>query len=126
MSSSFTINYVKNKDGSGKQIPNTIPLSFGGRVSYSPGKQKILYALNLKGVGEYSPQEFDPITGDYVSASEPIKSYLMGDIQVIYNLTNTYQIVLGSTNVGNHTNMVYGPYIGRASYIEIKTKLERK
>ena len=30
MSSSFTINYVKNKDGSGKQIPNTIPLSFGG------------------------------------------------------------------------------------------------
>ena len=126
MSSSFTINYVKNKDGSGKQIPNTIPLSFGGRVSYSPGKQKILYALNFKGVGEYFPQEFDPITGDYVSAYEPIKSHLMGDIQIIYNVTNVYQIVLGSTNVGNHTNKSYGPYIGRAGYIEIKTKLERR
>ena len=50
----------------------------------------------------------------------------MGDIQIIYNVTNVYQIVLGSTNVGNHTNKSYGPYIGRARYIEIKTKLERR
>ena len=123
ISSSFTINYVKNEDESGNQIPNTIPLSLGGRISYSPGKQKILFALNLKGVGEYFPQEFDPISGDYLSASDPIKSYLIGDIQVIYNLTSTYQIVLGSTNIGNHTNKSYGPYIGRAGYLEIKTKL---
>ena len=50
----------------------------------------------------------------------------MGDIQLIYNLTSTYQVVLGSTNIGNHTNKAYGPYIGRAGYLEIKTKLERK
>jgi len=41
-------------------------------------------------------------------------------------LTSTYQVVLGSTNIGNHTNKAYGPYIGRAGYLEIKTKLERK
>ena len=126
MSSSFTINYVKNEDENGKQIPNTIPLSLGGRVSYSPGKQKILFALNFKGVGEYFPQEFDPISGDYLSASDPIKSYLIGDMQVIYNLNSTYQVVLGSTNIGNHTNKAYGPYIGRSGYLEIKTKLGRK
>ena len=126
MSSSFTINYVKNEDENGKQIPNTIPLSLGGRVSYSPGKQKILFALNFKGVGEYFPQEFDPVSGDYLSASDPIKSYLIGDMQVIYNLNSTYQVVLGSTNIGNHTNKAYGPYIGRSGYLEIKTKLGRK
>ena len=126
MSSSFTVNYVKNEDENGKQIPNTIPLSLGGRISYSPGKQKILFALNLKGVGEYLPQEFDPMSGNYLSASDPIKSYLVSDIQVVYNLTNTYQIVFGSTNIGNHTNKAYGPYIGRAGYLEIKTKLGRK
>ena len=126
MSSSFTINYVKNEDENENQIPNTIPLSLGGRLSYSPGKQKILFALNLKGVGEYFPQEFDPISGDYLSASKPIKSYLIGDLQLIYNLTSAYQVVLGSTNIGNHTNKAYGPYIGRAGYLEIKTKLERK
>ena len=126
MSSSFTINYVKNEDENENQIPNTIPLSLGGRLSYSPGKQKILFALNLKGVGEYFPQEFDPISGDYLSASKPIKSYLMGDLQLIYNLTSTYQVVLGSTNIGNHTNKAYGPYIGRAGYLEIKTKLEEE
>ena len=126
MSSSFTINYVKNEDENENQIPNTIPLSLGGRLSYSPGKQKILFALNLKGVGEYFPQEFDPMSGDYLSASKPIKSYLMGDLQLIYNLTSTYQVVLGSTNIGNHTNKAYGPYIGRAGYLEIKTKLGRK
>ena len=87
---------------------------------------KMLFALNLKGVGEYFPQEFDPISGDYLSASKPIKSYLMGDLQLIYNLTSTYQVVFGSTNIGNHTNKAYGPYIGRAGYLEIKTKLGRK
>ena len=126
MSSSFTVNYVKNEDVEGKQIPNTIPLSLGGRISYSPGKQNILFALNLKGIGEYFPQEFDPISGDYLSASDPIKSYLIGDMQIIYNLTSTYQVILGSTNIGNHTNKSYGPYIGRAGYLEIKTKLGRK
>tara|TARA_B100000287_G_scaffold204157_1_gene192653 strand:- start:839 stop:2974 length:2136 start_codon:yes stop_codon:yes gene_type:complete len=126
ISSSFTINYVKNEDEMGKQIPNTIPLSFGGRVSYSPGKQNILFALNLKGVGEYFPQEFDPTSGDYLSASDPIKSYLVSDIQLICNLTSTYQVVLGSTNIGNHTNKAYGPYIGRAGYLEIKTRLGKE
>ena len=125
LSASFTTNYVKNEDADGKQIPNTMPFSIGGRISFSPGSQKILLALNLKGIGKYFPQEFDPISGDYLSSSEPVKSYLIGDAQIIYNLAPEYQIILGSKNIGNHINRSYGPYIGRTAYMEIKTQIER-
>ena len=117
---------MKNEDTEGNQIPNTIPFSIGGRVSFSPGNQKILLALNLKGIGEYFPQEFDPISGNYLSSSDPVKSYLMGDLQVIYNISPKYKIIVGSKNIGNHINRSYGPYIGRTAYIEINTNIERQ
>jgi len=124
-SSSLTFNYVKNEDEDGIQIPNTIPLSLGGRLSYSPGNQKMIYALNFKGTGEYYPQEFNTATGDYLSSDELVKSYLTCDIQVIYKASSSYQIIFGSKNIGDHTNQAYGPYIGRTAFIEIKTNYER-
>jgi len=126
LASSFTVNYVKNEDGDGEKIPNTIPISIGGRISYAPWNQRTLFALNLKGVGEYFPQEFDPISGDYLSSSDPVKSYLMGDLQIIYNIKPEYRIIIGSKNIGNHINRSYGPYIGRTAYIEINTNIERQ
>jgi outer membrane receptor for ferrienterochelin and colicins len=126
ISSSITLNYVKNKDETGKQIPNTMPISIGSRIAYAPGKQKFLFALTLKGIGEYFPQEFDPASGDYISSSDPINAYIMGDFQIIYNIDPEYQIVLGSKNIGNHINRSYGPYIGRTAYIEINTNKKRK
>ena len=125
LSSSFTFNYVKNEDKDNKQIPNTIPLSIGGRLSYAPGNQKLLYALNFKGTGEYYPQEFNPTTGDYLSSEKLVKPYLTFDAQVIYKASPAYQIIFGSKNIGNHTNQAYGPYIGRTAYFEIKTNYER-
>ena len=125
LSSSFTFNYVKNEDKDNKQIPNTIPLSIGGRLSYAPGNQKLLYALNFKGTGEYYPQEFNPATGDYLSSEKLVKPYLTFDAQVIYKASPAYQIIFGSKNIGDHTNQAYGPYIGRTAYFEIKTNYER-
>ncbi|MBT6777215.1 TonB-dependent receptor [bacterium] len=125
LSSSFTFNYVKNEDKDNKQIPNTIPLSLGGRLSYAPGNQKLLYALNFKGTGEYYPQEFNPATGDYLSSEKLVKPYLTFDAQVIYKASPAYQIIFGSKNIGDHTNQAYGPYIGRTAYFEIKTNYER-
>tara|TARA_B110000438_G_C15811740_1_gene649962 strand:+ start:618 stop:2750 length:2133 start_codon:yes stop_codon:yes gene_type:complete len=125
LSSSFTFNYVKNEDKDNKQIPNTIPLSVGGRLSYAPGNQKLLYALNFKGTGEYYPQEFNPATGDYLSSEKLVKPYLTFDAQVIYKASPAYQIIFGSKNIGDHTNQAYGPYIGRTAYFEIKTNYER-
>ena len=126
LSSSFTVNYVKNEDGDGEKIPNTMPISIGGRISYAPWNQRVLFALNLKGVGEYFPQEFDPVSGGYLSSSDPVKSYLMGDLQIIYSIKPKYQIIIGSKNIGNHINRSYGPYIGRTAYVELKTNIERK
>ena len=125
LSSILTFNYVQNEDNDNKQIPNTIPLSIGGRLSYSPGNQKFLYALNFKGTGEYYPQEFNPATGDYLSSEELVDTYLTFDAQFVYKASPAYQIIFGSKNIGDHTNQAYGPYIGRTAYLEIKTNYER-
>ena len=125
LSSSFTFNYVKNEDENSEQIPNTIPLSIGGRLSYSPRNQKVLYALNFKGTGKYDPQEFDPASGDYQSSDISLKSYLIIDAQIIYNITPSYRVIFGTKNIGNHTNLAYGPYIGRTAYVELNTNYER-
>ena len=125
LSSSFTFNYVKNEDENKEQIPNTIPLSIGGRLSYSPGNQKLFYALNFKGTGKYNPQEFDPVSGEYQSSDISVKSYLIIDAQIFYKITPSYRIIFGTKNIGNHTNQAYGPYIGRTTYIELNTNYER-
>lgn len=125
LSSSFTFNYVKNEDEKNKQIPNTIPLSIGGRLSYSLGNQKLLYALSFKGTGKYSPQEFVPAIGDYQPSNISVNSYLIFGCQIIYKISPSYQIILGAKNIGNHTNQAYGPYIGRTAYAEVTTNYER-
>ena len=125
LASSFTLNYVNNEDENNKQIPNTIPLSLGSRLSYSPGNQKLLFALNIKGTGEYDPQEFNPTSGEYQASEQTVNSYLIFDTQVIYKLSPEYQIIFGSKNIGNHTNQAFGPYIGRTVYVEINTNYER-
>ena len=125
ISSSFTFNYVRNEDENNEQIPNTIPLSIGGRLSYYPENQKLLYAFNFKGTGKYSPQEFVPSSGEYQSSNISVKSYLIFDAQIIYKITPSYQVVFGAKNIGNHTNQSYGPYIGRTAYVEVTTNYER-
>ena len=40
--------------------------------------------------------------------------------------TNISKIILGFTNITNHTNMSFGPYLGRSGYIEIISSIERK
>ena len=125
ISSSFTFNYVRNEDENNEQIPNTIPLSIGGRLSYYPENQKLLYAFSFKGTGKYSPQEFVPSSGEYQSSNISVKSYLIFDAQIIYKITPSYQVVFGAKNIGNHTNQSYGPYIGRTAYVEVTTNYER-
>ena len=85
----------------------------------------LLFALNIKGTGEYDPQEFNPTSGEYQSSEQTLNSYLIFDAQVIYKLKPEYQIIIGSKNIGNHTNQAFGPYIGRTAYVEINTNYER-
>tara|TARA_Y100001970_G_scaffold233163_1_gene290486 strand:- start:387 stop:2525 length:2139 start_codon:yes stop_codon:yes gene_type:complete len=126
LSSSITMNYTKAADGSGNPVPDTMPFSFGGRISFAPNNKKILMSMNFKGIGEYKPQEFDPVSGENRPSPISVKPYMMGDMQLSYNLTNISKIILGFTNITNHTNMSFGPYLGRSGYIEIRSSMERK
>ena len=126
LSSSFTFNFVENDDGDGNQLPETIPLSFGGKLSYTPNNEKTILTANLRGIGPYTPMEFNSSTGIYAEASEPIKAYLIGDVLLNFNFNKKYNLIFGVTNITNHTNSKFGPYLGRSGYIEIKAKLKRK
>ena len=97
----------------------------GGKLSYAPGIQKLLFVLNIKGTGEYDPQEFNPSTGGYQSSGQVVDSYLTFNAQFIYKIKPGYKIIFGSKNIGNHTNQTFGPYIGRTAFFEINTSYER-
>ena len=113
LSSSFTFNFVENDDGDGNQLPETIPLSFGGKLSYTPNNEKTILTANLRGIGPYTPMEFNSSTGIYAEASEPIKAYLWETFFLILILTK-YNLIFGITNITNHTNSRFGPYLGRS------------
>ena len=50
----------------------------------------------------------------------------MADLQAQYKIGAGHKLIIGSKNIGDHTNRSYGPYIGRTAYIEIKTTVKRK
>ena len=41
------------------------------------------------------------------------------------NINNHFTISLGVDNAGDYTNNRFGPFVGRAAYIEFSTKLEK-
>ena len=126
ISISATYNYVENLNGKGEIIPNTIPHSFGSRISFSIFKNFILLSINNKLVGSYFPQEFDPELGDYKSSQKKVRPYIMSDLTVQYKLNHNYKIMVGLNNLSNHTNNTYGPYIGRVTYVEIQRTIKKE
>ena len=119
----LTLNYIDNKDGDKKTIPNTIPLSISSKVSYSPIHQRYLFNMSLKGIGSYWPQEYEPSTGEYNSVNKKIAAYLLANMNIVINISPDFHLKIGVKNVGNHKNLSYGPYIGRNGYIEINRKI---
>ena len=47
-------------------------------------------------------------------------------VNELLNFNKKYNLIFGVTNITNHTNSKFGPYLGRSGYIEIKTNLKRK
>ena len=117
---SSTYNYVENIDGNNKMIPNTIPHSFGSRFSLSLLQNKMLLSLINKISGRYFPQEFDPASGDYISANKAVSTTLTSDLLIQYIFNSKNKIKFGLKNLGNYTNPTYGPYIGRVAYLEVQ------
>ena len=117
----YNLSIINNLNDQGKQIPNTVPLSMGLRIAHQLPMKGFESSINIKGVSRINSQEYDPVLGVYKS-SKNIEPYAMIDIQMKYKINKKYSIVLGSKNIGDHTNKIFGPYIGRIGYVEFLTK----
>ena len=126
LTSKFTMNFVQSKDRDGSQLPGTLPISFGGRLSYTPNNEKTLISINLKGIGSHTPMEYNSSSGEYNKASDTIKPYIISDVKLNFKINGKNNLAFGMTNLTNHTDAKFGPYIGRAGYIEISTNLEKE
>ena len=119
------INWINNRDGDDIIIPNTIPISISGMVNYKYPNNFLNISINTKWVGSYRPQEYDPQKGEYVFAQEKLKAYALIMLRSTININNHFTISLGVDNAGDYTNNRFGPFVGRAAYIEFSTKLEK-
>ena len=115
------LNLIRNLNGEGEQIPNTVPISVGFRLSYQMPIKGYEGSLGIKGLSRINSEEYDPNLGLYTS-TEKVNPYAMVDLQIKYNINKRYSIVIGSKNIGNHVNNTFGPYIGRIGYIELLTQ----
>jgi outer membrane receptor for ferrienterochelin and colicins len=115
------LNLIRNLNGEGEQIPNTVPISVGVRLSYQMPIKGFEGSLGIKGLSRINSEEYDPNLGLYTS-TEKVNPYAMVDLQIKYNINRRYSIVIGSKNIGNHINNTFGPYIGRIGYIELLTQ----
>ena len=115
------LNLIRNLNDEGEQIPNTVPMSVGVRLSYQMPIKGYEGSLGIKGLTRINSEEYDPNLGLYTS-TEKVNPYAMVDLQIKYNINKRYSIVIGSKNIGNHINNTFGPYIGRIGYIEFLTQ----
>ena len=123
--SRFGINWINNRDGDNKIIPNTMPLSINGNVHYQNPGDVINVSINTKWVAPYRPHEYDAQKGVFVFAEQKLKGYALITIRSSLKIYNSLQLSLGVENAGNYTNSRFGPFIGRAAYLELSTQLNQ-
>ena len=123
--SRFGINWINNRDGDNKIIPNTMPLSINGTGSYNNPRNFINVSINTKWVAPYRPQEYDAQKGVFIFAEQKLKGYALITVRSTLKIYDYLQLSLGVENAGNYTNSRFGPFIGRAAYLELSTQLEQ-
>lgn len=121
--SSWGFNIVDNRDNTGNLIPNTQPLSGYGRISYKNPKRLWSASIRMKWVGAYTPEDYNPETGEYEKASQSLAAYTIINMNAKMNIWKQFAIGFGIRNAGDYTHSRYGPFIGRAMYIEISTTI---
>ena len=118
------INWVNNRDGNNKIIPNTIPLSITSTANYNHPKKFFYLSINTKWIASYRPQEYDPLKGLYIFSEEKLESYTLIMLKTSIKINSIYDISMGVDNANNYTNNRYGPFVGRSAYLEVSTKLK--
>lgn len=121
---SWGLNIIDNRDGDGDMIPNTQPFSAYCRGSYQAPRQGWGFSARIKWVGAYTPEEYDPASGTYINAPEALADYAMVDISASLKIWNPVFMNFGIKNAGDYTHDRYGPFIGRAVYLELSTTLK--
>ena len=61
----------------------------------------------------------------YPVNEEKLKAYALITLRSTININNYFTISLGVKNAGDYTNDRFGPFVGRAAYIEFSTKLKK-
>ena len=118
------INWVNNRDGNNKIIPNTIPLSITSTANYNHPKKFFYLSINTKWIASYRPQEYDPLKGLYIFSEEKLESYTLIMLKTSIKINSIYDISMGVDNANNYTNNRYGTFVGRSAYLEVSTKLK--
>ena len=123
--SSWGLNVIDNRDGDGNIIPNTEPLSSYLRLSYQQPYNVWNLSLQLKWVGSFTPNQYNPDSGTY-NSGDKMEDYFIIDSNVKINYFKPMILGVGIKNFGDYTNEQYGPFIGREYYLEISTTIKGK
>tara|TARA_B100000427_G_scaffold174155_1_gene144665 strand:+ start:622 stop:2730 length:2109 start_codon:yes stop_codon:yes gene_type:complete len=89
-------------DGDGRDLPNTIPYSFGSQLNYNFSK----YATRIT-INSSSNYRIDD------------QLYHLLNIRLNYNINQKLSTNIGVKNIMDYTNNTYGPFTGRSIYFEI-------
>jgi len=116
-------NLIDNRDDNDKPIPNTMPLSLNGKISYLSTTGFMKTTISAKWISPYHPQEFDPSSGVFITAKNKIDGHSVINITGSKKIYDNYNIRIGINNATNYTNNRFGPFIGRSIFLEFSTKL---
>tara|TARA_B100000959_G_scaffold22673_1_gene21895 strand:- start:600 stop:1109 length:510 start_codon:yes stop_codon:yes gene_type:complete len=116
-------NLIDNRDDNDKPIPNTMPLSLNGKISYLSTTGFMKTTISTKWIAPYHPQEFDPSSGVFITAKNKIDGYSVINVTGSKKIYDNYNIRIGINNATNYTNNRFGPFIGRSIFLEFSTKL---
>ena len=125
LDSKWILNWVDNRDANNNPIPNTIPFSISTVINSHLLNNLVKSSINAKWVAPYKPQEYDVQKGIYILSKEKISAYALINIRTSIKLNDSINISLVLDNVGNYTNVDFGPFIGRAAYLELSSTIKR-
>ena len=125
LDSKWILNWVDNRDADNNPIPNTIPFSISNLINFNFLNNFVKSSINAKWVAPYKPQEYDVQKGIYILAEEKMNAYTLINIRTSIKLNDSINISLVLDNVGNYTNTDFGPFIGRAAYLELSSTIIR-
>jgi len=108
-------------------VPGSPEHSGNIKLSYKNSSSKLRSSFKIKIVAPYKVQEFVPDgSGEEVNEGyfdiRDRDGYLLLDIDSRYKISPKLTVSFGIRNINNVMDQLYGPFVGRTVYLELKTK----